>query len=393
MLGILIDVGTLVYRKFFPRKIEYRSIDGLTITAICPAYNEEGTIKEGVEALINQSIPVKNIFILDDCSTDRTEEAGKELQERYPGKVIYLRMKVNSGKAKNINSLIENRYFDLGDLIFINDGDCIPIPDCLEMLMQKFKDKEVVAVTGFPIITESSGWINNMFTKGKNWQIHSLNFRKTAQCERDSMSVLSGAICMYDKSMMKKYPIPIRTVTEDLDHTWVLLEEGKRLEFERYAYTISPDVSNLKSQWAQTYRWNKGFWQTFYFHRLERSFDKSFWLKYSVIYVTFLDLGLMLLRYILTSLFVYTGRLDIMLILLGEMMLYAIPGAVFYGYKGILYLPFNYLYQVLTFVTFIVSGYRMTLEYMQGKLINWGNRWSRDYGKRSVILDSTLGSS
>lgn len=393
MLGILMDVSTLVYRKFFPKKVSSRGISHMTVSAICPVYNEEGTIEEGVEALINQTVPLKNIFILDDCSTDNTREISQRLVERYPGRVIYIRAKENSGKAKNINDLIESRYFDLGDLVFINDGDCIPIPDCVETLKRRFEDERVAAVTGFPIITESSNWLSNLFTKGKNWQICSLNFRKTAQCERDAMSVLSGAVCMYDKVTLKKYPIPIRTVTEDLDHTWVLIERGYRLEFERNSYTISPDVTNLKSQWAQAYRWNKGFWQTFFFHKFERSLDKSPMLKYTVVYVTFLDLFLMLIRYTLMGAFLLTGSTIILLYLLGEAMVYAIPGATFYGVKGVLYLPFNYLYQLLTFVTFFLSGVEATKDYLQGNLVKWSNRWKREYGKRSVVLDSHIGTS
>lgn len=392
MLGIMSDVCTLAIRKVFPKKVVHRDISRLTVSALCPVYNEEGTLENGVEALMNQTVPLKNVFLLDDCSTDRTAEISKEMEKRYPGRVIYVKAEVNSGKAKNINDVIENYYFDLGDLIFINDGDCVPLPDCVEILMQKFEDDKVVAVTGFPIITESPSIINNFFTKGKNWQINSLNFRKTAQCGRDCMSVLSGAICIYDKAVMKKHPIPTRTVTEDLDHTWVLVEEGYRLEFERLAYTVSPDVYNLKSQWAQTYRWNKGFWQTFYFHTLEGTLNKSKWLKYSVVYVTFLDLFLMFVRYILITIFAFTGSMDILMVLLGEMMIYALPGVAFYGLKGLLYLPFNFLYQILTFMTFMVSGVEVTRQYSAGKLALWGNRWKREYGKRSVLIDSSIGS-
>jgi cellulose synthase/poly-beta-1,6-N-acetylglucosamine synthase-like glycosyltransferase len=390
MLGILIDSGTFLVRRFRPKKREMRDIKDMTVSAILPLYNEEGTLEDGVKALTSQTEPVKNIYLLDDCSTDGTEAIGRRMQELYPDQVVYCRMAQNGGKGRNINDLVENTYFDLGDLIFISDGDCIPLPDCIQMLKRKFSDKSVVAVTGMPIMYETGNLFNRIIVKGKIWMVNCMNFRKTAQCERDSMAVLCGAICMYDKRIMKKHPLPIRTVTEDLDHTWMLIEDGYRLEFERDAYTVNPDITNLRSQWAQAYRWNKGFWQAFYFHVLDKRLDKSRMLKYTVIYVGFLDFVLLLFRYLVIIALAITGDIFLLLLLAGEMIMYLIPGITFFGIRGLVYLPFNYVYQMLMLVTFLCSGCEVTRDYLRGNILSWNNRWSKDYGNRSVILDGSI---
>lgn len=390
MLGIIIDIATIFYRAFRPKSFEFRETKDMTVSAICPVYNEEDTLEDGIKGLLCQTLPLLNIYILDDRSTDNTEEIGMSLQAQYPGQVIYRKMRQNSGKARNINDLVENAYNDLGDLIFINDGDCIPLPDCIQELKRKFSDKSVVGVTGYPIVTETGSLLNSFFTKGKQWQINSLHFRKTAQCLRDSMSVLCGAICLYDKSILRKQPIPVRTATEDLDHAWILLEDGYRLEFQNYAFTLAPDVGNLKSQWAQAYRWNKGFWQTFYFHILNRRLDRAPMLKYSVVYVTFLEFFLLLFRFVLIAAFAVTGELFLLYYIIFEMALLVIPGVTFYGIKGVIYLPFHYLYQILVLVTIICSGYEITRDYLHGSILLWDNRWKRNYGKRTLV-DNSIG--
>lgn len=390
MLGILIDTISVFIRHFVPKIIERREVKELTVSAICPLYNEEGTLEDGVRALACQNEPLKNIYLLDDCSTDGTEAIGRRLQELYPGRVFYCRMSQNSGKGHNINKIVESAYFDLGDLVFVNDGDCIPLPDCIYELKQKFSDKAVVAVTGLPFMTETGGLVNRFFCKGKIWQVNCMNFRKTAQCCRDTMGVLCGAVTLYDKRILRKHPLPIRTVTEDLDHTWILLEEGHRLEFERDAYTVNPDVANVKSQWGQAFRWNKGFWQSFYFHLLEKRFDLSPMLKYTVVYVAFVDLILMLVRYLMMVAFALTGDVIFLFFLVGEMFIYLIPGVIFFGIRGVLYLPFNYLYSLLMMVTFLCSGYEVTRDYLRGNILSWSNRWKKDYGSRSVLIDSSI---
>lgn len=390
MLGLIFDVATIIYRKVRPLKIEPRDIGDLTVSAICPVYNEESTLQSVVEGLMNQTITLKNIFIVDDRSTDSTCKIGKMLQNRYPGRVFYVLAKENSGKAKNVNNLLEEKYFELGDLIFINDGDCVPLPDCIESIMQKFKDRRVAAITGMPYIPDSTGWPNKIFTNAKKWQVNLYGFRKIGQCGRNAMYVLCGAITIYDKKVLKKYPLPTRTVTEDLDHTWVLLEAGYRLEFESNAFTIAPDVTNLKSQWAQSYRWNKGFWQTFYFHCMEGGLEKTFWLKFSVIYASFFDMFLLLLRYVLILTYFYTGYNTILALLFGEMLLYVIPGAVLYGVKGVLHIPYNYIFQMMVLLTYILSGIEVTWQYLKGRFDTWGNRWNRNYGDRSMIIENVI---
>src|SRR4051812_15636411 len=59
-----------------------------TVSIVVPAYNEEGQIRQTIEALINQEYPAdrRQILILSDSSTDRTDDIVRE----YAGQGVEL---------------------------------------------------------------------------------------------------------------------------------------------------------------------------------------------------------------------------------------------------------------------------------------------------------------
>jgi cellulose synthase/poly-beta-1,6-N-acetylglucosamine synthase-like glycosyltransferase len=68
------------------------------VSVVVPAYNEEAQIRGAIEALIAQDYPAdrRQILILSDASTDRTDEIVTE----YSGRgVELLRMAVRGGKT------------------------------------------------------------------------------------------------------------------------------------------------------------------------------------------------------------------------------------------------------------------------------------------------------
>lgn len=52
-----------------------------SISAIIPVYNGEAFLEETVESLLNQTVPLSEIIIIDDCSTDNTPVIARQLAE------------------------------------------------------------------------------------------------------------------------------------------------------------------------------------------------------------------------------------------------------------------------------------------------------------------------
>lgn len=65
-------------------------MDRETITFIVPAYNAETTLNRTIQSILNQTNDSYKIIIVNDGSTDKTEEIGKSYSQNYPDKITYI---------------------------------------------------------------------------------------------------------------------------------------------------------------------------------------------------------------------------------------------------------------------------------------------------------------
>ncbi|HEY9718292.1 MAG TPA: glycosyltransferase family 2 protein [Trichormus sp.] len=88
------------------------------LSVVVPAYNEERTLAAVIEKLV--VIPhLLEVIIVDDCSTDRTQDIAKELSQRFSC-VRYLRCEKNSGKTA---ALKLGFSATTGDIVIVQDAD------------------------------------------------------------------------------------------------------------------------------------------------------------------------------------------------------------------------------------------------------------------------------
>lgn len=108
-----------------------------SISVIIPAYNEQ----ENLETLINgisQALGDVNdleIMIVDDCSTDNTQEKCATLKPSYPG-LTYLRHTKNSGQSASVLTGVKHARFEL---IATLDGDGQNPPSEIRKLMEAYQ--------------------------------------------------------------------------------------------------------------------------------------------------------------------------------------------------------------------------------------------------------------
>ena len=108
------------------------------VSIVVPAFNMEKTIAECIEALLDQDYPEKEIIVVDDGSTDRTEE----IVSNYTVKLI---RKEQGGVSSARNTGIEQ---STGEILAFTDGDCIADRNWLKRLVVHFEDEEVGGVGG-----------------------------------------------------------------------------------------------------------------------------------------------------------------------------------------------------------------------------------------------------
>lgn len=69
------------------------------ITVVIPTYNRATIIGRSIESVLNQEDIRCNVLVVDDCSTDNTEEVVSDFNGKYPGRVRYHKCDVNKGPA------------------------------------------------------------------------------------------------------------------------------------------------------------------------------------------------------------------------------------------------------------------------------------------------------
>lgn len=92
-------------------------MDRETITFIVPAYNAETTLNRTIQSILNQTNDSYKIIIVNDGSTDKTEEIGKSYSQKYPDKITYIdQLNRGLGGARNHGmELAETEYISFLD--------------------------------------------------------------------------------------------------------------------------------------------------------------------------------------------------------------------------------------------------------------------------------------
>ncbi len=115
----------------------------MKISIIIPCFNEEKTIGQVIEKVLNFNDFEKEIIIVDDCSTDNSLEIIKKYS--IDKKIKFFEHKVNLGKGATIKTAISNCT---GDIIIIQDSDLEYDPKNYKNLLKPFIEAEADVVYG-----------------------------------------------------------------------------------------------------------------------------------------------------------------------------------------------------------------------------------------------------
>lgn len=111
------------------------------VSVIIPTYNREKVIARAIESVIDQSYSKLEIIIIDDNSTDNTEEIVKKITDR---RIVYKKLDRRRGPAYARNMGVKLAAYDL---IAFQDSDDVWMQDKLEMqikYMEENKDFDMV---------------------------------------------------------------------------------------------------------------------------------------------------------------------------------------------------------------------------------------------------------
>lgn len=141
-----------------------------TVSVIIPTYNRAHLVGRAIQSVLNQTYKDFELIIVDDGSTDNTEDIIKKYQKKDE-RIKYIRRKKNKGGSVARNTGINAA---IGEYIAFLDSDDEWLTEKLERQMKVFKStsSEVgVVYSGFFRINDRRNEIESIFNPKKRGYI------------------------------------------------------------------------------------------------------------------------------------------------------------------------------------------------------------------------------
>lgn len=229
-----------------------------TFGVVVPAYNEERVIEDSLRSLL-KVLPKRHIFVVSDGSTDKTVTAAKRVVPNV------LNLRKNRGKAGALQALLKkyqltSRY----KYLFFFDADSRIDKDFLKIIRRRIQDRPAC------IVGTVTSLRNNVISAYRVYEYgFSHLFYKNAQNVMGTIVVAPGCASVYRTDVLDQLDFSRKTLTEDFDFT-IQIHKKKlgKVVYVPAAKVLTQDPQTFGDYWNQITRWNTGFWQNFFAHKL-----------------------------------------------------------------------------------------------------------------------------
>jgi len=173
------------------------------VSIIIPVFNEEEWIHRTISSCIKLEV-----IVVDDCSTDGTEEKAKEMIDlihfeggrfKTTDRLKFSKLPQNGGKRE---ALVAGVHQAKHDLVVFVDSDSFLEPHAIRNLVQPFQDPKMGGVAGR---TEVENKFTNALTKLQTVRYYiAFRIMKAAESWFDTVTCLSGPLACYRKELILK---------------------------------------------------------------------------------------------------------------------------------------------------------------------------------------------
>lgn len=226
------------------------------LTAIIPAYNEAASLADTIRSLQHQTLPIDEIIVVDDCSTDETAEVATRLG------VTVIRPEHNTGSKAGAQNVALAQITTAYTMAV--DADTILASDAVERLLVALDESRVAAACGSVI----PRYVNTLWERGRYIEyLFAFTFYKPIQNYYERPLISSGCFSAYRTDVLRANGgWSTRTMAEDMDLTWTLYQAGHHVRFvpEAICYPIEPHTFSFMRK--QLRRWSHGFVQNVQLH-------------------------------------------------------------------------------------------------------------------------------
>lgn len=136
------------------------------VSVLVPAYNEQLTLRNSIQSILNQTYQNLEIIIIDDGSTDHTNSIAKDIENKFER--VSVVTKGNGGKSSALNFGVISSS---GEIVVCVDADTVLHPEAIANMTKCFSDTSIAAVSGnvkvanrknFWGITQSLEYVNSL---------------------------------------------------------------------------------------------------------------------------------------------------------------------------------------------------------------------------------------
>lgn len=115
---------------------------GISVSVVMPVYNGERYLKEAIESILNQAFRDLEFIIINDASTDKSEEIIKSFTDP---RIVYIKNDKNLGQAESLNKGIRGAR---GLYVARMDQDDISLPERISVQSAYMDANKEVAILG-----------------------------------------------------------------------------------------------------------------------------------------------------------------------------------------------------------------------------------------------------
>lgn len=290
------------------------------VIAIVPAHNEEKTIQQTVESLIQQTQPLLTIVVADNC-IDNTISIVRRLEEKYETVKLFETVNNTKKKAGAINQVFEQIKISGVDIdaILLMDADTRMSKEAIqEGYKRLFSDETLAAVCSRAGVIPYKG--RNPF----EWILYQLQRLEYASFDTQrietlgKIKVVHGMCGLHKWSAFKEVNgFNDNNIVEDYDLTIKYKEAGYKVSFvpSMKAWTNVP--TTLREWWRQRLRWHRGGIDTLREHGWNKTTKmeilQHFWVNFLMIFQFYFLVVLMLM--LVQGFFVMHGIVLIIMLL------------------------------------------------------------------------------
>ena len=238
-------------KDYFPR-----------VAVIIPAWNEALVLEHTIDILLKVDYPLSalRLFIIDDGSTDNTEEVLNKMIGLFPENVVHIRKEAGGkGKAHAVNyGLDVILSTDWAEALLFIDADISFKKDALRRLTRHLADPDVGAVTGYIKVGNRN---TNYITRSIGYEyIVSQSIARRAQNVLGVIACLAGGAQLHTRANIEALGGHINTTTlaEDTYTTIATQKLGKKVVYEGNSFVYAEEPKTIIDVWKQRFRWARG---------------------------------------------------------------------------------------------------------------------------------------